>query len=445
MRVRMEQNEFAGLVKAAFEAWPVLNTAATHPFAALRITQTTPPQALLASYLQRLASTMPESAEILRRRYVKEERRKDILTDPKFTKDNYSYQQRKGIKQIAQWLLADETAVREQHAIPLERHLEAKEYVRLFGIDKIAAALETHLLDARPGQFTLVGGLGGIGKTAVADQAVRRVLRAFEYDHILWHRYRPYSMNDQSRTPDEAPRALIDFLAAQPYIDAMDTAASIRKQRVHQALHDERHLIVLDNIEEAADLTAVLAATRTLLSRSHLVITSRSQPPERTGITITTLSQIDEAASIALLQHEAPELNAVAAEQLIPLVQTVGGNPLALKLVAGLTQKMTVPQLVADLTHRHSSRTDAMYKRIYDRAWRNLDSVEKEVLYVIGTAADRGSPFEQVRAITGLDEKAVWNAIDHLLAHSLLEVRGDLAQKRFGVHRLTAQFLQTVH
>jgi hypothetical protein len=49
----------------------------------------------------------------------------------------------------------------------------------------------------------------------------------------------------------------------------------------------------------------------------------------------------------------------------------------------------------------------------------------------------------QLAAISGLVEHDLWPAIQELQQRSLLEMRGTLGERRYGIHQLTRTFLHT--
>ena len=57
--------------------------------------------------------------------------------------------------------------------------------------------------------------------------------------------------------------------------------------------------------------------------------------------------------------------------------------------------------------------------------------------------ADAGGTPDYLQAISGLEGNAFWAGLHELHARSLLEVRGKLDEKRYGIHRLTETFVRT--
>jgi len=57
--------------------------------------------------------------------------------------------------------------------------------------------------------------------------------------------------------------------------------------------------------------------------------------------------------------------------------------------------------------------------------------------------AEAGALPEQMRAISNLSEERFWPAVSELISRSLLEIKGTIHERRYGIHRLTETFLRT--
>jgi hypothetical protein len=133
-----------------------------------------------------------------------------------------------------------------------------------------------------------------------------------------------------------------------------------------------------------------------------------------------------------------------SAEDLRSIHDAAGGNPLALKLVVGMTAGgLPLPVVLADLGKRNLAETDAMYDRIYLRAWEALSDDARELLEGMPLVSDTGGEHAQLLAFSGLPEDRFWTAIRELLSRSLLEARGSPSDMRYGIHALTRAFLET--
>jgi hypothetical protein len=120
-----------------------------------------------------------------------------------------------------------------------------------------------------------------------------------------------------------------------------------------------------------------------------------------------------------------------------------GGNPLALKLVAGLVAVLPLPQVLSDLAHSRSDQVETMYKHIYWKAWHTLPPDAQALLQSMPLVADYGALPDQLQAISGLSEAQFWPALQALAARSLVEIQGTTSHRRYGIHSLTRTFLHT--
>jgi hypothetical protein len=71
-----------------------------------------------------------------------------------------------------------------------------------------------------------------------------------------------------------------------------------------------------------------------------------------------------------------------------------------------------------------------------------LSDNAKLLLQAMPLVADMGGSTTQLQAITQLQDE-FWTAVSELRRRSLIEVRGAMDEKRYGIHRLTQTFLST--
>ena len=116
---------------------------------------------------------------------------------------------------------------------------------------------------------------------------------------------------------------------------------------------------------------------------------------------------------------------------------------MAMKLVVGLTAVLPLPQILADLTQIHTSEIEEMYRHIYWRAWHSLDENAQNLLEMMPMSSGIGMQPEQMQALVDLNDGQFWSAIKELVNRSLLEARGSVMERRYGIHRLTDTFLRT--
>jgi hypothetical protein len=95
--------------------------------------------------------------------------------------------------------------------------------------------------------------------------------------------------------------------------------------------------------------------------------------------------------------------------------------------------------VLANLREARGKTIDDLYLYIYWQAWRALDETSRRALLVMPLA--QGGTLAQLTAVSELDLNDLNDALDHLVRLSLVEVGGDLEQRRYRIHRLTETFL----
>ena len=178
------------------------------------------------------------------------------------------------------------------------------------------------------------------------------------------------------------------------------------------------------------------------------MLTSRVRPISNTAVYTYSLQELSFADAAALLRHHAQMigLDALAAaedETIESIYEVTGGNPLALQLVVSLAAVLPLPQILADLNKNRSGPIEDLYRHIYWEAWHTLSSPAQQLLQAMPLVAATGALPAQMQAMSGLDEGEFWTAVHELTARSLLQVQGNIQERRYGIHRLTETFLHT--
>ncbi|MCA9973138.1 MAG: hypothetical protein KC425_23125, partial [Anaerolineales bacterium] len=207
-------------------------------------------------------------------------------------------------------------------------------------------------------------------------------------------------------------------------------------------------LIIVDNLEHQPDLADLLARINELANPSKFLITARTRPTNSTGILTITLDELSPDDADSLMRYHAQEMGLpgvaeAAAADLASIYALTGGNPLALKLVVSLLDVLPLADVLANVRRAEMDLVEGMFKRIYWQAWRVLSPQAKQLLKVMPLVAASGGTPDYLRMLSGMSEGELWTAMHELRGRSLLEVRGTLEDKKYGVHRLTETFLQT--
>jgi predicted DNA-binding protein (UPF0251 family) len=386
-------------------------------------------------------------AQVLRLRFPENNKIMAVAHSMNISEHTVSRIQKAAIVQISQIIYDQEMALREQQAQELEAHLPPSEYTHLFGIKEAQTKLVAYLLQADvPWMVSLVG-IGGIGKTSLADAVTRQVIREFVFDRVVWLRTEPQTMDGRSLSHERTYETIIADLSQQLW---PETAASLppdqRLVQVRQALKTRPHLIIIDNLE--TDTSHLLVHLNDLTNPSKFLLTSRTRPADRAHSFNFSLNELSLPDATGLIRYHAQEIGVPALaeardDDIATIYDLTGGNPLALKLVVSLLDVLPLPQILADLSQGRQGPVEDLYKHIYWQTWQILSQEARDLLQAMPLVSETGGLPPYLQEISGLSASQLWPAVQELRKRSLLEVRGTIHEKRYGIHRLTETFLRT--
>lgn len=407
---------------------------------------------ILLAGLDRLKQQHPQSEIILKKRFLDQFTITAVSNSLGLTVDQVKHKQREALHLLAAIILALETEVREAHVTQQEGHLVAKTYTKLFGVDTLSDELLTALTSSSaPWVISLVG-LGGIGKTALANYTVRRAIRLLYYEEIVWLTIaNQTTQKNPLSSPNHTFQQIVTQLGKQllPALPG-NTRFGERLMQLQQLLKSQSYLIVVDNLELKADTAYLLSELVTLAQPSRFLLTSRTVPADHAGSLTINLPELTQQDSLALIRHYAEDIvfqDAIDAqdEELLPIYDVVGGNPFALKQLVNLARIRPLPSLLAALRERPLTNGEAIYQHILKETWITLSDDAKAVLSIMPLAAEGGMDPEQMLHLSRLSQERLWPAIMELIGLSLLEVRSSQIWERFyGIHRLTYLFVRSL-
>lgn len=404
---------------------------------------------LLRDAIDRLAGQSESHAAVLRHRFVEGHKLRRTASIMGWTIDQVRKRQRDAIEQLATILAYDESYLRHLRVHEVESSLPPSTYSNLFGFDKAVNVLLDELLAVDSSWVLAIMGIGGIGKTALADTLMRRAIRHFRFDEYVWLRVNPKDF-DQARVDfDSAIDLLAHRLASQIAPEVAGNAPmKERLVRVRQVLKETPHLIVIDNLETRASTAYLMRQLQDWANPSKFLVTTRIRPIGEASIFGYTLDELNEHDTAALIRHHAlaigqKDLAEATDTQAKRIYEAVGGNPLALKMVISLAATMPISLILDDLHRVHTPEVNQLYNRIYQRAWMAITPTQRLLLQSMPLIAETGGTLKQLKAISGLDDHELWPAINELVNRSLIELRGTTWAQSYGIHRLTASFLQT--
>lgn len=406
---------------------------------------------MILNGLQVLEVERPEDASLLRKHFIDEQTVAQIANQLNISKELVYKKQRQAIEHLTEVLsdMEQETTAQRQRA--LEKQLNPPTYQELIGVEEHLGHLKDILVSPAPPWIVSISGIGGIGKTSLADALVRQIIRQGTYNEFGWVSAGRNFFNlggsiKEVQKPALTVEALVEALVGQLLglgqlsIEGAFTALENR-------LKESPHLIVIDNLETLLDLEALLPTLRRLANPTKFLLTSRKSLYTEANVYHFTLPQLSERNVLQLIRAEArqrhlPHLVEASDEILKPIYTTVGGNPLAVRLIVGQSHIHHLSAVLDDLTQARGEKAENLYRYIYRRAWDNLDEVTRQVFLFMPLMAPQGDSFEHLQIMSQLGTNELRGGLELLATLNLVDVTRHLNEWQYSIHHLTRSFLQ---
>ena len=350
-------------------------------------------------------------------------------------------------------LLADQITAAERRALgvalapDLLRRLPPVEYhCGLFGRDDQVRRLMNVLTVPGGPAFVSIEGLGGIGKTALAQEVTARLASDGRLrGPVVWARVAQgvgaYTPDRQAaRNLGHVLRAIVDQLEL-PELHGLAPARVL--ERLRPVLDARGSLVVVDNLETADDVAHITEKLHGLAGAARFLITSRHTLAGIPYACVEHVPELSMADSRDLVNAELPPMRLpVTDAEIRAIYDAVGGSPLALKLVAA---QLTLPleRVLNGLKEARADHANRMFFHIYNRTWCEfLDENARRVLFLLKPV--QGAGFEWLLRRSGLTPDDFIDALETIRRYKLLEVTGAVDDPVYRLHRLTVTFLNSL-
>lgn len=408
---------------------------------------------VIINALQVLELERPQDARLLREHFIDERTVAQIANQLNISQELIYKRQRLAIEHLSEVLYEMEQKTIAQRQRALEKQLNPPTYQELIGVSEHLGHLRDILVSPESPWIISISGIGGIGKTSLADALMRQIIRQGSYHEFGWvSAQRNYfnlggSIKDV-QVPALTVDALVEALVGQLLglgrgeLSSEQTLAALENR-----LKESPHLIVIDNLETLLDLETLLPTLRRLANPSKFLLTSRKSLYTETNVYHFTLPQLSETNVLQLIRAEArqrhlPHLVEASDEVLSPIYATVGGNPLAVRLIVGQSHIHHLSAVLDDLTQARGEKAENLYRYIYRRAWDNLDEVTRQVFLFMPLMAPQGDSFEHLQIMSQLGTNELRGGLELLATLNLVDVTRHLNEWQYSIHHLTRSFLQ---
>ena len=415
---------------------------------------------LLLTVLDEMRQQRLLEADFLQRRFLDQASIGELAQHYSVAESTIYTMQREAIERATETVHKVEAQARAAQKERLLRRLGAPAYGELVGVQPHIEQLLTQLQVGAPPWLVAIEGLGGIGKTALADALLRHIIEQEVYDEIGWVSAQQHRLNlggaiNTVSQPALTADSLVETLVQQllPNLGQMAAPSSeTLLRRLRTLLKQIPHLIVIDNLESLLDVEGLLPTLQDLANPSKFLLTSRDRLYTAPTIYHFKVPELNEAHTLQLVRLEAaisnlPLLATAPENALQPIYATVGGNPLALRLIVGQTHIYTLASILEYLRNAQGQTAENLYTYIYRRAWDGLDALSQDVLLIMPLVNPSGDDVATIAEVGGLDADAVRQALNRLVTFNLVDAHGTINERRYRIHGLTRTFLheQVLH
>ncbi len=320
-----------------------------------------------------------------------------------------------------------QTQPKENETKPKNRHdlTEAPATLPFYGRTQEISILKNWILEK---ECRLIGlfGISGMGKTALAVQLIKQIKN--EFDFIIWRSLNSYL------TCAEIQINLIEFISDKTATE-LPAQPEARLSILMEYLRQYRCLVVLDDwgvIFSSGQLAGhyqtgfedygVMLKKIAELSHNSCFLVAGWEPPkeivvmngEKGPMRCLQLLGLDDLAAQQILRDKG-----VIGDNLSGLIERYQGNPLWLKIVAGIIQDL-FDGSVCEFFKYDSLFLGQELQTILAQQYNRLSDIEKAMMRIMAEKTQPASPENLIKALN-LSPTEVFNSLQSLTRRSLIE------------------------
>jgi tetratricopeptide (TPR) repeat protein/DNA-binding XRE family transcriptional regulator len=292
--------------------------------------------------------------------------------------------------------------------------------------------------------ISAIGGMAGVGKTALAVQWAHQVAAEFP-DGQLFVNLRGFDPSEIPMTWSEAVRTLLDALGVPP--DRLPATAEARLGMYRSLLAGKRMLVVLDNARDVAQVRPLLPGSPTC----RVVVTSRNQLTGLAALEAArplALDVLTEAEARQLLGHRLGDERLSSDPAAVArIISSCAHLPLALCVIAAraaMRQELPLARIAADMAGQHDldafadeSDPAADVRGAFSWSYRQLEPQAATVFRLIGLHPGPSLEPRAVAALTGTTTRQAGHELDALTRAGMVS---HAWPPRYGLHDLLRSY-----
>lgn len=342
----------------------------------------------------------------------------DIASELGMSARNLRRRFKYGIRRLTEIIVQLETEARARNKrLWLELKLPPADTSDLIGVDRVLSHLVSLLADETDESSVMVVGPGGIGKTTLMCAAVKKLIAEHRFANITWlslqqvtvyHTVLAYLANDLGfRQIGERNLA--------------DLEAALRSTFDHHPT-----LLVIDDAPQLDDIGQQIVRLNRLIVPGRLLLAGRQMPPAEISIRTQRIEPLTRSAFVTFMERVARERRLSVAsyttETFNLLHTTLGGNPLAGRLI--VTQMKTLPldRIMADLPTLSVSGDQPLFERLFGTIWEALDDDSRRVAMTLVLLPPDGAYWHDILMMVDISPERLDRALARLATESLVVV-----------------------
>lgn len=401
---------------------------------------------ILTDILNLLAISYPNEARLLRGRFWQGRTVKEMILaeEPTALSERSLFNlQQQALEHFTMLLVEQEQRCRQQQSSRILQRLNVSNTHPLFGVEQVSEQVLGYLNDVRHHPIISLKGIGGIGKTTLADHLVRQhVQQQSALQDVIWISAKQEYLTTEGINAvktqirlenlfDELGNKLRDQ-------DVLRLPLAQKVEKLSTLLRSAPYLVVFDNLENVEDFRQLIPWLEHLVLPTQFLLTARETIPSLTNVTQLEVNQLGKDDACALIEHIAQQKE-VANCDTEAVYDLVGGNPLAIILLVSQMSELPVQRVLERV--RLGEMTD-LYNFIFSNAWSLLSSSEKGLLFTIQRVGDQAD-WEWLAMVSEQPVSNMEHDLQRLRSLSLVQIQHTIeGLPLYSIHRLTSTFLR---